>query len=313
LVVDDFVADAAWVREIRSILTDADASAWRVDRADDLRLRVTAVVTAMRARLKDRPSAPERDERTRALVTTMESALPTEPTRARWAAFVGVVHPEYEALVISLPGEVAPRTVRPTNYSRSFFHFISAAVGVVAVGLIPSRSVILGIAIAFAVYAWSMEIGRRRSRRMNEWLMRLYSKVSHPHERYRINSATWFATALVILALIASRPATMASLAILGVADPVAALVGRRWGRHRLRSGRSLEGMLGFIASGALVSALALVLAGELRAPEVVVLALVGATVGAVVELVTTRLDDNLTIPIAVGGAVTLAASLVHG
>ena len=316
MVQSESFGEASWVHEVRAILTDADASAWRAERADELRGRVKAVVAYVRERHRERSEAQSsaRLLRTEALLATMERALPAEPTRARWAAFVGEVHPEYEALVHELPApsESPLKAVRPTNYARSVFHCASAMVGVVTVGLVRAHAIIVGIAVSFAVYAWAQEIGRRFSPRFNDWLMKMYGPVSHPHERYRINSATWYATALVILALVASRPATMAALAILGVADPVAALVGRRWGKHRFRTGRSLEGMLGFLVSGMVVASLALVFAGGLALGQILVLAFVGAAVGAVVELVTTKLDDNLTIPIAVGGAMTLVGSLLY-
>jgi dolichol kinase len=309
VVHGDLVIEAVWVEEVRAILRDADASAWRAERADDLRRRVRDVVSLVRAKLgtpTGASSLPSVD-RAHALAATMERALPEESTRARWSAFVGEVHPSYEALVAELPTGTAVVAVRPTNYSRSVFHCGSAAVGLFSVAFIPSRAIILGIAVTFATYAWSMEIGRRFSPRMNAWLMRMYSRVSHPHERYKVNSATWFATALVLLALFSSRPATMAALAVLGVADPVAALVGRRWGKHLLRAGRSLEGTLGFIVSGSIVAALALLLAGGLAASQVIGLALLAGVTGALAELVATRVDDNLTIPLAVGTALTAA------
>ena len=72
----------------------------------------------------------------------------------------------------------------------------------------------LVVAITFATYAWSMEIGRRVHAPLNAALMRLYAQVAHPHERTHVNSGTWYATALVLLALLATRPATMAALAV---------------------------------------------------------------------------------------------------
>jgi dolichol kinase len=313
-VSSDLVIEAVWVDEVRAILRDADASAWRAERADELRRRVRDVIATVRIRLAAQTDASSLAtvDRAQALAATMERALPEESTRARWSAFVGEVHPSYEALVAELPTGIAALKVRPTNYSRSIFHCGSAAVGLFSVAFIPSRAIILGIAVTFATYAWSMEIGRRFSPRMNAWLMRIYSRVSHPHERYKVNSATWFATALVLLALFSTRPATMAALAVLGVADPVAALVGRRWGKHMLRAGRSLEGTLGFLASGGIVAALALLLAGGLVASQVAVLALLAAAAGALAELVATRVDDNLTIPVAVGAALTAAGALLH-
>ena len=221
------------------------------------------------------------------------------------------MHPEYQALVEMLPAGVAPPTVRPTNYARSTFHFISAAVALTTVALVPSRFVVTLIALAFATYAWSMEIGRRTIPGMNARLMRLYGPVAHPHEHYSVNSATWYTTALVFLALFTTRHASMASLAVLGVADPIAALIGRRWGRHPLRAGRSLEGTLAFFASGSLAAAVALLLAGGLPIRSLVAFSLLAGLAGAAAELATARIDDNLTIPVTVGAVLTVAAAVL--
>ena len=208
------------------------------------------------------------------------------------------------------PASTAPASVRPTNHARSLFHFSSAALALASVALLPSRGWLLAIAIAFAGYCWSMEIARRLSPAINDRLMRFYGPIAHAHERYRVNSATWYATALVALALFGTKPAMMAALAVLGVADPIAGLVGRRWGRRKLRAGRSLEGTLAFLVSGTLAAALALVLAGVHHPGAVLAFAALAGLTGAVAELVSTRLDDNLTIPVTVGAMVTAASLL---
>jgi len=245
-------------------------------------------------------------DRLHRLGAAMERALPAESTRSRWAAFVGAVHPEYEALLASLPATQAVPNLRPTNYARSLMHFTSSAVGCVSVAAFPSRSTQIAISLAFFTYAWSMEGVRRASPRFNVWLMGFYKRVAHPHEHFRVNSATWFATALVLLAMFGTRPGMMAGLAVLGVADPIAALVGRRWGKHTLRAGRSLEGTLAFFGSGTVAAfiGLAIVSAGSIG--TMAGLAALAGLVGAIAELATRKLDDNLTIPLAVGAAVTL-------
>jgi dolichol kinase len=311
-------AQALWVHEqVREILREADPSAWRADRAEALRQRVRSVVAAVKRWSADFGVSGSGGvsslfpERLRSLGAAMERALPAESTRSRWAAFVGEVHPAYEALLASLPtNRAAPsiRPHRPTNYARSVLHFGSAAVGCAAVGLAPSRTIPLWLAIAFFTYAWSMEGARRLSPRINARLMRFYGPVAHPHEHFRVNSATWFATALVLLATFATRPAMMAGLAVLGVADPIAALVGRRWGRHMIRAGRSLEGTLAFFGSGFVAAIVALVLVHTGSAGKVIALGALAAFAGAVAELVTKKLDDNLTIPVAVGAVLTLAS-----
>ena len=303
---------AVW-EQVREILREADPSAWRADRAEALRQRVRSVVAALKRRAGDSGTSAGGAvsslfrERLRSLGAAMERALPAESTRSRWAAFVGEVHPEYEALLASLPRSAAVPNHRPTNYARSLLHFASSAVGCASVTLFPSRGIQVAIALAFFTYAWGMEAARRIDPRINARLMRFYGPVAHPHEHFRVNSATWFATALVLLAAFATRPGMMAGLAVLGVADPLAALVGRRWGKHMIRTGRSLEGTLAFFASGTVAAVVGLALIGAGSAGTIVALGALAAFAGAIAELVTRKLDDNLTIPLVVGAVVTVA------
>ncbi len=305
---------AEWVRDhVRDILREADPSAWRSERAEELRRRVREVVARAKAYWGDRALAqaiPGFDERLQGLVAAMERSLPDRASRSEWADFVGEVHPAYEALVAALPTRSAP-SVRPTNHPRAVFHLAAAGVALAAVAFLPSRAWLIACPATFAVYAWSMEIGRRFSPRLNDRLMRFYGAIAHPHERYRVNSATWYGTALVVLASFASRPAMIAAVVVLGVADPIAALVGRRFGRRVLRSGRSLEGALAFFASGTLAAALALAVLAPGPLGITVVLAAAAGLTGAITELVTVKLDDNLTIPLAVGTVVTALAPLI--
>jgi dolichol kinase len=203
------------------------------------------------------------------------------------------------------------RPSRPANYARNLFHLASAGVALSAVAFLPTRGWLIAVPAGFALYAWSMELFRRFSPRLNERLMRLYGPVAHPHEWYRVNSATWYATALFLLTLFATVPAMMTAVVVLGIADPVAAFVGRRWGAHTLRAGRSLEGTLAFFASATVAAGVVLVLLHAGTASGMLWLAGLCGLVGATAELFSTNLDDNFTVPLAVGVIATLATPLL--
>jgi dolichol kinase len=308
-------SQALWAQEqVRAILRDADPKVWSAEKAEDLRRRVRELAARFRSEsaeaLGGTPAFGELRERLQRVVVAMERALPDESTRGRWAAFAGAVHPEYEALVAVLPGSEAAPARRPTNYARSAVHFTSASVGVISVALLPTRGALLWIAGTFAVYAWTTETLRRVSPRFNERVMRFYGPIAHAEEYYRINSATWYATALVLLALFATRPGMMAGLAVLGVADPIAAFVGRRWGRHKIRAGRSLEGTLAFLGTAAVAGCLGLALGGIHAPMELGAMTALAAVTGALAELMAREIDDNMMIPLAVGAAVTAATAL---
>ena len=142
------------------------------------------------------------------------------------------------SLTPELPA-VTPR--RPTNVARSFFHVASGALSLALIQLLPGRAWLVAASATFAIAAWSMEFGRRRSPAMNDRLMRAFGAVAHVHERHEVNSSTWYVTALLLLALFAPMEAAVVGVVVLAVGDPFAALIGRRFGRHRFASGRSLE------------------------------------------------------------------------
>jgi dolichol kinase len=230
-----------------------------------------------------------------------------------------VSKPAYEAPALDLGDLVAEEPiplpasapVRATNYARSIFHVCSALVALAALRFLPGRPWIIAVSAAVAVSGWTMELSRRRSPAVNARLMALFAPVAHPHERHGVNSSTYYVTALLLLALVAPLRAAEVGIAVLGLADPAAGLVGRRFGRTRLRANRSLEGTLGFAVVGALAAGAWLSLAHGLALPGLAVLAVVAGVAGALTELASTRLDDNFTIPVAVAAAVSVAQAVI--
>lgn len=201
------------------------------------------------------------------------------------------------------------RGLRPPNMTRNVFHVVWSAVGVVLAGLIVRGPMLIVVAGAFAGLGWGMELSRRASPRINEMLMKLFSPVAHPHESSRINSSTWYVTALFLLSLTRSGLVCAVGVAVLGLGDPAAAIVGRRVGKTELVHGRTLEGSLAFAAAGALGALLALRLFWpSINWPDTLTIALFAGGTGALAELSSGKLDDNLTVPVAAGTSALLAA-----
>lgn len=99
------------------------------------------------------------------------------------------------------------------------------------------------------------------------------------------------------------RPAILAGVAVLALADPAASLVGSRWGQRRIRmgSGRTLEGSLVFLLVAATATGLVASLAGGGAYPWRMGVGC--GLAGAAAEALTPGGWDNLTIPIAVAAA----------
>jgi dolichol kinase len=195
---------------------------------------------------------------------------------------------------------------RPTNVIRTGFHIASGLLALAMIRYLPSRAWLVAGAGAIALVAWSMEAARRLSGPTNERLMRFFARIAHAEERHRVNSSTWYVTALTILAALASPRAAALGVAVLAIGDPAAGVVGRSIGRVPLRPGRSLEGTLGFVTFGGLAALGWLAFEGTLSMPARLILAGSCAVAGALAELASTRMDDNFTIPLVCASVATV-------
>ena len=104
-----------------------------------------------------------------------------------------------------------------------------------------------------------------------------------------------------LTALCFSHRVAACAFAILILSDTSAALIGRKWGRHRFFNGKSLEGSLAFLLSGWIIAA-GFCLAGGYSG-TVLAVWLLGVAVSCVAEFFNEQihLDDNFTIPLMFG------------
>ena len=305
------------VIELHAALQDMDPARWNEAAVGALRLRIAAI----RERLSGLTAAswPRREGAAdlRGRLASVGEALSRVPAedgsfataRVGWMAFRQELVPRYEAARSALHRfEIHVPSLRPTNYQRSFFHALMATTTLGILYALPDP--IWGIAVtgAFLVWAWTMETLRRTHAGLNGLLMKAFSHVAHPHETRRVNSATWYVTALFVISLTRSPLACAIGIAVLGFGDPVAAMIGRKFGRVKLMHGRTLEGSLGFFVAGGLAAfGAAVVFAPAVSWPLLLVMSFSGALAGATAEVLSLRIDDNLSV--AITATVTAAAA----
>ncbi len=110
--------------------------------------------------------------------------------------------------------------------------------------------------------------------------------------------ATYILTTVCFTVAMFDKPIAIAALAFIVVGDTFAALVGRKFGRHRFWNGKSLEGSTACLVATLIVAALTPGLAWQVS--------IVGAVVATVAEALPLGVDDNVTVPIMSGLAMTL-------
>jgi len=181
---------------------------------------------------------------------------------------------------------------------RRVFHATNGTVLVLVLTFVPvpTRFVLLflGAVLAILVLADALRLVRKD---LNILFFRTFSVLASPREEKGIASSTWYVLGALLVLLFYPRYAALAGILTLALADPMASVIGRKWGRMKLGAG-SLEGSLVFF----LVASLTL----ALFAPWPVAVATALAT--AAVEAIPWPVDDNLSVPLAAGGLLALLA-----
>ncbi len=147
---------------------------------------------------------------------------------------------------------------------------------------------------------------RFRSPVVNRMALRVFGRLMRREELRSLTGNSYFILGLFIVACVFPRPIVCLSVLYLALGDPIAAIVGTRWGKHRVWNKKSVEGM----TANFLVTALASWLCGAflLASPNPWLLALVGGVCSVIAEAIPLGVDDNLSIPV-VSATLLLAAS----
>jgi dolichol kinase len=190
--------------------------------------------------------------------------------------------------------------------ARKAIHVSSTAVPLL-VWLLP-RPVAIALLVPVAVLALAIDLARHRIRPVRYHFLRHTRTMLRPHERRGLAGATWMAIAYAAATVLFPKPVAIAAMLFNGLGDAAAALVGKRWGRHRTVWGKSWEGF----ASGLAVD-LAIGVGLWTLAPGTVPLAaaLLGAVAAATVEFAPLPLDDNLRVTLSGGAGIILGLSLI--
>jgi dolichol kinase len=230
--------------------------------------------------------------------------------RARWKE----LGTSYESLVahikevrMPIPQGIRLEHLKPRNIARNIFHIFMGLSGVIAYELWLSKTETLIVAGALLAFLTLLDLLRRVSGTFNEQLVnRIFSKISRPHEAHQIPAANWYALAIVLAIWWFPKHAVELGILTLAVGDPVASFAGKSWGARKIYREKSYAGFMGFVLVTWLAASVFMVWAANATALVAIGVGAIVAVTGAITECFSGRIDDNFTIPLAVGAVATL-------
>ena len=162
-----------------------------------------------------------------------------------------------------------------------------------------NRNTVLIVLGVLSTIILLLEILRMYSGNVYGLYLRLFGSILRPHERYRrLTGASYVFWASFLTVLVFPKEIAVAAMLIASLADPTAGLIGERWGTIPLLEGKSLQGWLAFLMAGWI---------GLAWLPDFTWYHKIGFVfLGSLVELLSGRLDDNLTVPLVTGGFILI-------
>ena len=183
---------------------------------------------------------------------------------------------------------------------RKSIHLISLLIPIVYYFITKtSAAIILGCLSFFAV---TLDLARYFSPDVGKVFYKIFGFLLRRHEvdekKKNLNGATYVLLSGLIGVLIFPKIIFITAFAILIIGDIMAALIGRKFGKHKFLA-KSFEGTLAFFISSCIV---------VIFTPKVgyfqeeIIIGFIAAFIGAITENISFGfVDDNLSIPLIVG------------
>jgi diacylglycerol kinase (CTP) len=145
-------------------------------------------------------------------------------------------------------------------------------------------------------------------------LGKIFTKINNilyrDEEKFQISSSMPFLVSCLLVIFVFSKPIAIITVLFLGLGDPIAAIIGIKFGKRKISKNRTMEGCIAFFVVAFFICIFVMknFYSGYI---SIILFAIVGAAAGTIAEYIETRLDDNITIPLFSAPLLALAWWLI--
>jgi glycerol-3-phosphate acyltransferase PlsY len=179
---------------------------------------------------------------------------------------------------------------------RGLFHAFAGLSIPIAALFLPQMVMIISVGVVTLIFLL-IEVLRWKNPAVNRLFLLFFKAVLREEEALRLTGASYMLIASLIAVSAFPRDIAVLALAFLAVGDPLATIIGQRWGRKRL-FGKTLEGDLACFVSCIAIGFVFQQVGVDVPLWPIVLLGALSATVAQAVSL---PINDNLTIPLFAG------------
>lgn len=161
-------------------------------------------------------------------------------------------------------------------------------------------TIVWGFTTVFLIWAFSLETIRHINPKVNEWVCKFFGPVMREHEKTRINSAVFYIASILIIYLVFPLEVAVLSMLFIAVGDPIAGIIGVKFGRHHFTRHASYEGFIACLTVCALCTFyFSTFVFGFVDSYFMIgIFSFLAGVTGALAEISFPKLDDNLVMPV---------------
>lgn len=126
----------------------------------------------------------------------------------------------------------------------------------------------------------------------------VFKHIFRAEEQLKESAGVPYIMALLLTILSFPKPLSLVAILTLAIADPLSAIIGIKYGKHKWAVGKSIEGSAAFFFSTLIISTTILLHFTDAYWGWVFLLTFTSSFIISGFELIPLRIDDNLTIPL---------------
>jgi diacylglycerol kinase (CTP) len=192
------------------------------------------------------------------------------------------------------------------HLARKLWHILTGSIGLVAyfrTGV--SAELTATILLIVSVLGFGIDFLRLRNEKINLLVLALMKPVMRESEKTSVSGLPFYALGVSLSLFFFPTKLAILSILFLIFADPIASFIGILYGRDKILPNKSLQGTVAAFAV-CYVATLVYGLVHHGSSMNLLVFAIFGGLVGALSELCSQYVDDNLCIPVLSGLGLTI-------
>lgn len=190
---------------------------------------------------------------------------------------------------------------------RKLWHLLWGTSGLIAYFYFSMSVVSWGwICLAICLCGFTIDFLRFKKPAFNKQVIRVFGPIMRESELTSFSGLPFYALGISAAAFFYNENIALISICFLIYADPIASFFGVLFGKEMILPNKSLVGTLANFLTCYIIT-LVFILPLDISVIDMLIFATCGAIIGSVSELLSAfNIDDNLTIPMISGGALTI-------